>query len=249
MAHASLSRRDWLKLSAAGVVSYSLSGWLGQFAEAAGNDPGRRRSCILLWMNGGPSHIDTFDPKPEHANGGPFQATSPPQCRASASASICPGWRGHGRYGDRPLHDQQGGRSWPGNVHDRARAMFLADRCCIRPSVRCFPRRSATRMPRFPTSSASRRIRSSARPPMDQASSARYRSAGAWQRSAGTDSHPGPARQLRGRPARARPCSSVRRHRPPLPGAPACSMTSSKTSWPRARACRPRAIAAPTSGR
>src|SRR5207244_1621644 len=22
-------------------------------------------SCILLWMNGGPSHLDTFDPKPE----------------------------------------------------------------------------------------------------------------------------------------------------------------------------------------
>ena len=32
------------------------------------------RSCILLWMTGGPSQIDTFDPKPGHANGGPFKA-------------------------------------------------------------------------------------------------------------------------------------------------------------------------------
>jgi DNA-directed RNA polymerase specialized sigma24 family protein len=32
------------------------------------------RSCILLWMGGGPSQIDTFDPKPGHVNGGPFFA-------------------------------------------------------------------------------------------------------------------------------------------------------------------------------
>ncbi len=76
MTQPSLSRRDWLKLAAAGVVGYSVSGWLGQLAEAASNDPRRRRSCILLWMNGGPSQLDTFDPKPGHANGGPFHAAS-----------------------------------------------------------------------------------------------------------------------------------------------------------------------------
>jgi RNA polymerase sigma factor (sigma-70 family) len=32
-----------------------------------------RYSVILLWMSGGPSHIDTFDLKPGHANGGPFK--------------------------------------------------------------------------------------------------------------------------------------------------------------------------------
>ena len=31
-----------------------------------------QRACILLWMGGGPSHIDTWDPKPESTNGGPF---------------------------------------------------------------------------------------------------------------------------------------------------------------------------------
>ena len=35
---------------------------------------GKAKSCILLWMNGGPSHIDTFDPKPGTANGGQFKS-------------------------------------------------------------------------------------------------------------------------------------------------------------------------------
>src|SRR5688500_694868 len=42
----------------------ALSGWLARLA--AGAPQGKRpKSCILLWMAGGPSHIDTFDPKPE----------------------------------------------------------------------------------------------------------------------------------------------------------------------------------------
>src|SRR5437870_6305902 len=67
-----LTRRDLLRLSAAGVVGCSYSGWL----QALANDPAsnqRRRSCILLWMNGGPSQMDTFDLKPGHKNGGPFK--------------------------------------------------------------------------------------------------------------------------------------------------------------------------------
>jgi len=68
-----LSRRDWLKLSAAGVVGYSLSGWLGALADAAAASSQRKKAVILLWMNGGPSQLDTFDLKPGHKNGGPFQ--------------------------------------------------------------------------------------------------------------------------------------------------------------------------------
>ncbi|MFO0967230.1 MAG: sigma-70 family RNA polymerase sigma factor [Gemmataceae bacterium] len=33
-----------------------------------------RRHCILLWMSGGPSQMDTFDLKPGMATGGPFKA-------------------------------------------------------------------------------------------------------------------------------------------------------------------------------
>src|SRR3954464_12330262 len=68
-----LSRRQWLRLSAAGVVAHSLSGWIETLADDAAADPRRRRSCILLWMAGGPSQMDTFDLKPGHANGGPYK--------------------------------------------------------------------------------------------------------------------------------------------------------------------------------
>jgi Protein of unknown function (DUF1501) len=69
-----LSRRDWLKLSTAGVLGASVSGWLGNLAATAATDLKRQRSCILLWMAGGPSQIETFDPKPGHKNGGPTKA-------------------------------------------------------------------------------------------------------------------------------------------------------------------------------
>jgi hypothetical protein len=80
-----LSRRDWLRLTSAGVVSYSLSGWLSTLANETATDPQRKRSCILLWMNGGPSQMDTFDLKPGHNNGGPYKpiATNVPGIQIS----------------------------------------------------------------------------------------------------------------------------------------------------------------------
>jgi uncharacterized protein (DUF1501 family) len=61
------TRRELLMLSA-GVMGVSYSGWLKALAaHAAEESPAKRpqKSCILLWMDGGPSHIETFDPKPE----------------------------------------------------------------------------------------------------------------------------------------------------------------------------------------
>jgi len=68
-----VSRRDCLQM-AAGVSFASVSGWFGSLAAAAQKHPERKRSCILLWMPGGPSQLDTWDLKPGHANGGPFKA-------------------------------------------------------------------------------------------------------------------------------------------------------------------------------
>jgi uncharacterized protein (DUF1501 family) len=59
-----VSRRDLLKLSAAGVAGMSLSGWLPALAAEAAKGA-KHKSCVLLWMDGGPSHVDTFDPKPD----------------------------------------------------------------------------------------------------------------------------------------------------------------------------------------
>ncbi len=68
-----LSRRDWLKLSACGAFGVSMSRWLPALAEEIAASKERRRSCILLWMSGGPSQMDTFDLKSEHENGGPYK--------------------------------------------------------------------------------------------------------------------------------------------------------------------------------
>src|SRR5262245_29980933 len=80
-----ISRRDWLRLAAAGVVGTSTSGWLKALADDAATNPARTRACILVWMSGGPSQLDTFDLKSGHANAGPFQpiATSVPGIQIS----------------------------------------------------------------------------------------------------------------------------------------------------------------------
>ena len=66
-----LSRRDWFRVSAG--LGLASAGWLPALAADAALDPQRKRSCILLWMAGGPSTIDLFDLKPGHTNGGPFR--------------------------------------------------------------------------------------------------------------------------------------------------------------------------------
>lgn len=80
-----LTRRDWLRLTTLGFAGLSQSGWLEHMACAAAPNPKRKRSCILLWMNGGPSTIDLWDLKPGHANGGSFKeiATTVPGIKIS----------------------------------------------------------------------------------------------------------------------------------------------------------------------
>lgn len=75
MNHESLmSRRSWLQGSAA--VAAGASGWLPSLAAATQSVSAQRRHCVLLWMSGGPSQIDTFDMKPKHGNGGTIAEVS-----------------------------------------------------------------------------------------------------------------------------------------------------------------------------
>ena len=57
------TRRDFLTVGALTPLGVSLSGLLQQ--ETAANTSRRPKSCILLWMLGGPSHIDMYDLKPD----------------------------------------------------------------------------------------------------------------------------------------------------------------------------------------
>lgn len=81
------SRRDVLRVGALAPLGLGLAAWLrllqtgansaAGFARcASGAEPGRAPvSCILIWLDGGPSHLDTFDLKPDAPREvrGPFQ--------------------------------------------------------------------------------------------------------------------------------------------------------------------------------
>jgi uncharacterized protein (DUF1501 family) len=63
-----LSRRSFLRVGGLSALGLSLSSFfrLQQAAAATSSAPqGKTVNCILLWMQGGPSHHDTFDPKPD----------------------------------------------------------------------------------------------------------------------------------------------------------------------------------------
>lgn len=73
------TRRSMLKAGMAGLAGLSLPGLLQVKAEAmaTGRVIPSGKSVILLWMAGGPSHIDTWDSKPDRPwiNRGPFGVT------------------------------------------------------------------------------------------------------------------------------------------------------------------------------
>ena len=61
-----LGRRAFLKGVGLGAAGLSFTDLMAVRADDLRK---RGMSCILLWMGGGPSQFDTFDPKPDHANG------------------------------------------------------------------------------------------------------------------------------------------------------------------------------------
>lgn len=69
-----LARRELLRFGVAGFGGLTLPGLLAARAHAAGTSPDT--SVILVWCHGGPSHLETYDPKPEAPSEfrGPFGA-------------------------------------------------------------------------------------------------------------------------------------------------------------------------------
>jgi len=59
-----IQRRDCLKLGLGALLGGGLVNAL-RLRAAADESPARKTSCILFWLDGGPSHIETFDPKPD----------------------------------------------------------------------------------------------------------------------------------------------------------------------------------------
>lgn len=69
----SISRRGMLRMASLGVAAGAVPSWMQAFAADAVDHPERKKSVIMLWLNGGPATIDMWDLKPGHANGGSFK--------------------------------------------------------------------------------------------------------------------------------------------------------------------------------
>ena len=73
--HRAISRRDMLRTSASGFGQIALAALAGRVATAEATSdsvqqtiphlPARAKRIIFLFMWGGPSHVDLFDPKPQ----------------------------------------------------------------------------------------------------------------------------------------------------------------------------------------
>src|SRR6267154_961347 len=83
-----IGRRAFLRgigLGAGGLAALSFPELMAVQADELRK---RQMACILLWMGGGPSQMDTFDPKPEHGNGGGIKAID----TAGSGIQVAEGW-------------------------------------------------------------------------------------------------------------------------------------------------------------
>src|SRR5579872_4648436 len=71
-----VTRRDFLTVGTLGVLGLTLPEFLHMQQVAAAEKEGKAKACIVLWLGGGPSHVDTWDPKPE----------APVECRGEFKA-------------------------------------------------------------------------------------------------------------------------------------------------------------------
>ncbi|MBD3674681.1 MAG: DUF1501 domain-containing protein [Planctomycetaceae bacterium] len=63
-----ISRRNCLQLGLGGMLGLGLTDTLrlrGMAGESSSTFPVKAKSCILIWLDGGPTHYETFDPKPQ----------------------------------------------------------------------------------------------------------------------------------------------------------------------------------------
>jgi hypothetical protein len=94
-----VTRRDFLGVGSLSLIGLTLPQFLALKARAAAPGAaktlgegtfGKAKSVILIYLQGGPSHIDIWDPKPDAPQNirGEFHPI-PPSCRASSSRRPC----------------------------------------------------------------------------------------------------------------------------------------------------------------
>jgi hypothetical protein len=83
-----VSRRSFLRNVAIGTAGVSALTWMDAMRVQAEELRQRGMACILLFMPGGPSQFETFDPKPDTATGGPTKTIE----TAVSGIRIAEGW-------------------------------------------------------------------------------------------------------------------------------------------------------------
>ena len=58
-----LTRRDFMQVGSIPLLGLGLS-TMGA-VPVLGSEQAKAKSCVLIWLDGGPSHLETFDPKPQ----------------------------------------------------------------------------------------------------------------------------------------------------------------------------------------
>jgi len=84
MYHHAFDRRDFLRAAAAAGLWFSGTPLIGRAAEKRGAERGK--SLVTIWLGGGPSQLETWDPHPGTEIGGPTKAikTSIPEAQIAA---------------------------------------------------------------------------------------------------------------------------------------------------------------------
>jgi hypothetical protein len=99
--NASIDRRQMLRQFANGLGMIGLAGLLAEEARVyartdnplavrAPHYPAKAKRLLFLFMSGGPSHVDTFDPKPrlQRDNGKPLPFEQPKLVRTRTTKSL-----------------------------------------------------------------------------------------------------------------------------------------------------------------
>src|SRR5438477_2151440 len=83
-----VSRRGFLRTMTVAAAGTGMLGWKDAVMLHADELRKKGMACILLFMRGGPSQFETFDPKPGTSTGGPTKSIS----TAVNGIEIAEGW-------------------------------------------------------------------------------------------------------------------------------------------------------------
>src|SRR5207244_11628327 len=120
-ASGAVSRRGFLRQLAVGGAAVAGLRWADSLAAHAAELKKQGRACILLWMAGGPSQFETFDPKPGAPTQGPTRAIA----TTAPGVQIAEHWTNLARV----LKDVAVIRSMTSKEGNHGRAIYLLHTC------------------------------------------------------------------------------------------------------------------------